>query len=284
MPRDAHLLTPLREGSAGAASGRAQRRVHNALIVVQMALALVLLAGASLFVRTYAGQRGIELGYDTSRLMTQRVYLAGKAYDSAEARSRAVDQIAHAARGAAWRVRVNRDRPRASRRPGWNRHGGRSRGPRLTEGRELTVHYAGVAGRWPETFDLHLVAGRTFHADELRRDAPVALVNAKLAETFWPGANPLGRRFRFADEAAKRVVLGDWRRARHPHREARRKRRDASDGLRAAPLRLHTQLRHRRPQPRAARLRSCRRYGQPCTRSIRRSRSSTSIRWSRCAG
>ena len=47
-----HLLNPLREG-AGASAGRRRRRTHSALIVAQMALAIVLLAGASLFVRTY---------------------------------------------------------------------------------------------------------------------------------------------------------------------------------------------------------------------------------------
>jgi hypothetical protein len=87
------LVNPLRE-TAGAASGRVQRRVHNTLIVVQMAPALVLLAGASLFVRTYIGQRSIVLGYDPSRLMTMRVYFAGSAYDEADARIHAVDQIA----------------------------------------------------------------------------------------------------------------------------------------------------------------------------------------------
>ena len=47
----------------------------------------MLLAGASLFVRTYAGLSGVELGYDTSRLMTLRVYFAGTAYDAAQARA-----------------------------------------------------------------------------------------------------------------------------------------------------------------------------------------------------
>ena len=54
-------MSPLRD-TAGATSSRVQRRVHSALIVVQVALALVLLAGASLFVRTYAGQRRIDAG------------------------------------------------------------------------------------------------------------------------------------------------------------------------------------------------------------------------------
>jgi putative ABC transport system permease protein len=193
------LLSPLREG-AGAGSGRVQRRIHNALIVVQMALALVLLAGASLFVRTYAGQRSIELGYDPARLMTFRVYFAGAAYDSAETRIRAVDQIAARLESlpSAYAATVTDLVPLDDQ--------GGSDAPVVIEGRPLeserepTVHYAGVAGHWPETFDLRLIAGRTFYDHELVRDAPVALVNAKLAATFWPGENALGRRFRFADE------------------------------------------------------------------------------------
>jgi hypothetical protein len=78
-------------------------------------------------------------------------------------------------------------------------------GRTFEEGREPTVHYAGVAGHWPETFDLRLLAGRSFLDYELQSTAPVALVNSRLAETFWPGESPLGRRFRFAEGASD-----DW--------------------------------------------------------------------------
>ena len=195
-----NLVNPLRE-TAGAASGRVQRRVHNTLIVVQMALALVLLAGASLFVRTYVGQRSIALGYDPSRLMTMRVYFAGSAYDEADARSRAVDQIAArldslpGAQAATVSDLVPLDDQGGSDGPA------EIEGHRNEEGREPTVHYAGVAGRWPETFDVRLVSGRTFTDHELLSAAPVALVNAKLANTFWPGENPIGKRFRLAEES-----------------------------------------------------------------------------------
>jgi predicted permease len=195
------LLNPLREGS-GAGSGRVQRRVHNVLIVVQMALAVLLLAGASLFVRTYAGLRGVELGYDPAQLMTMRVYFAGKAYDDVGARVRAVDEIARrvaALPGAAAAVvsdlvplddQGGSDAPAAV------------EGRVFEAGREPIVQYAGVAGQWPETFDLRVGAGRTFYEQELRSDAAVALVNARLAATFWPGESPIGRRFRLADDPA----------------------------------------------------------------------------------
>ncbi|HEY7475568.1 MAG TPA: ABC transporter permease [Vicinamibacterales bacterium] len=195
------ILNPLR-ASAGVASSRVQRRVHGVLIVAQLALAVVLLAGASLFVRTYVSLSRVELGYDTSSLMTLRVYFAGAQYDSADARAAAVDQIAArlAALPSAHAATVADLVPLDDQ--------GGSDAPADVEGRtfekgsEPEVHYAGVAGRWPETFDLRLVSGRTFYPDELLTAAPVALVNAKLASTFWPGANPLGRRFRLADEAS----------------------------------------------------------------------------------
>jgi predicted permease len=198
------LVNPLREG-AGSTGGRVQRRAHSALIVAQMALALMLLAGASLFVRTYIGLSRVPLGYDTSHLMTMRFYFAGTAYDAAEARTRAIDDIARrldslpGAHAATVTDLVPLDDQGGSDAPAL------VDGRTFEEGREPTVHYAGVAGHWPETFDLRLLAGRSFLDYELQSTAPVALVNSRLAETFWPGESPLGRRFRFAEGASD-----DW--------------------------------------------------------------------------
>ena len=195
------LLNPLRENT-GAAGGRFQRRVHSALIVAQLALALVLLAGASLFVRTYAGLRGVELGYDTSHLMTMRFYLAGPQYDTAESRTRAVNEVARrletlpGAHASTVTDLVPLDDQGGSDAPA------AVEGRVFEAGREPTMHYAGVAGRWVETFDLRLLAGRSFYDHEIQGGAPVALVNAELARTFWPGESALGRRFRIADEEA----------------------------------------------------------------------------------
>ncbi len=196
-----HLLSPLREGG-GAGTGRMQRRVHNTLIVVQIALALVLLAGASVFVRTYGSLRAVKLGYDTSHLMTMRVSLAGTPYDSPGARQRAVDQIALDLKTlpGAFAATVTDLVPLDDQ--------GGSDGPVAVEGRtfdegkEPTVTFAGVAGQWMETFDLKPIAGRTFYEAELAAQTPVALVNQKLVETFWPGQNPIGRHFKFSEEPA----------------------------------------------------------------------------------
>jgi predicted permease len=193
-------VNPLRETVSTVT--RLQRRVHSGLIVAQIALTLLLLAGASLFVRTYAAQRSIALGFDTSRLMTFRVYFAGPRYDAAEARARAVDAIARGlkALGGAHAATVSDLIP-------LDDQGGSDSpvavdGRSFEEGREPTIHYAGVAGLWPETFDVRLLAGRTFHEHELQGIAPVALVNARMAAAFWPGESAVGRRFRLAEDAS----------------------------------------------------------------------------------
>jgi len=194
-----HLLSPLRDGVAST-TGRVQRRTHSALIVAQVALAVVLVGAAALFVRTYVGLRNVELGYDTAHLMTARVYLSGPAYERADARARFVDELAAAlgtlagAHGATVTDLVPLDDQ------GGSDSVALVEGRNFEEGREPTVHYAGVAGRWLETFDLRLTSGRTFHESELLGTTPAALVNEELARTFWPGQNPIGRRFRMADD------------------------------------------------------------------------------------
>jgi predicted permease len=189
-----HLLNPLREAT-GASSSRGTRAIHQALIVVQTALALLLLAGASIFVRTYAGQRSIELGYDTAHLMTMRVYLAGPTYRATEAGSRFVDALAVKLRtlAGAHAATVTDLVP-------LDDQGGRDtqvaiEGHTYAEGKEPTIQYAGVAGAWPETFNVS-VEGRTFSDQELTGSTGVALVNQTFAASFWPGENPLGKRFR----------------------------------------------------------------------------------------
>jgi predicted permease len=195
------LLAPLRE-SGNTAGSRRQRRVHGVLIVAQIALAVTLLAGAALFVRTYARLSRIELGYDASHLMTFRVYFTGKAWDAEPARQRAVDDLAVRLRSlpGAHASTVTDLVPLDDQ--------GGSDGPVIVEGRtfeegkEPTIQYAGVAGRWPETFDVPILEGRTFDESELAAAIPVALVNRKLATMFWPGQSPIGRRFRLAEESS----------------------------------------------------------------------------------
>lgn len=186
----------------GHGSGLAPRRarVLSVLVVTEVALAMTLLVGGSLFARTFVGLRGVELGYDPSRIMTMRFHLPGPAYDGREARLatvldierrlRAIPGVEHATisdlipleddGGATERVELDEPGP---------------------GGRERELFYAGVLGEWLATFDVTPLAGRDFEDAELRRGARVAVINRTMAAEFWPGREALDRRFRFVGDS-----------------------------------------------------------------------------------
>jgi putative ABC transport system permease protein len=131
--------------------------------------------------------------------MTSRFYFSGTAYDLPEARARAVDEVARRLRSIS-----GADAATVTDLVPLDDQGGSDaraevEGRVFDEGREPTVHYAGVAGHWTETFAARPVVGRAFEDHELSTAAPVALVNRTLATAFWPGQNPLGRRLRLQE-------------------------------------------------------------------------------------
>jgi putative ABC transport system permease protein len=197
------LTDMLKENTAGAGTSAAGRRARHALVVGEVALALVLLVGASLFVRTFVGLRRTDLGYDAGRVMTMRFYLPGAPYDSVNVRLRFVDDVLRRVRavpgvsaatvsdliplddegGADGRVVIEGEPPAV--------------------GAGNTVLYSGVAGDWFRTFGASLVTGRTFMVQDERSGPPVAIVNRLMAQRFWPGRSALGRRFRLAGDSTR---------------------------------------------------------------------------------
>ena len=73
-------------------------------MVAQVALALILLIGSSLFVRSFLNLQDRSVGFDTAPLMTLRFYLPGEAYESADAKARRVDDIVRRVESAAGRA------------------------------------------------------------------------------------------------------------------------------------------------------------------------------------
>ena len=200
-----NLQDSLKEGARGATGGR-RAWVRNVLVVAEVGLALVLLVGASLFVRSFLNLKGANVGFDTSPLMTLRFYLPGEAYESPEAKSRRVDDI----------VRRVESLPGVQAAFASNfvpLGGGGGGGEIVLEGRTLSD----TAGREPgvtliaasphlrQTLGLALVRGRDITDTEGASKSPVALINQTMAAKFWGDVDPIGRRFRVDGGAAR-----DW--------------------------------------------------------------------------
>jgi putative ABC transport system permease protein len=184
----------LHEGGRDATvGGAANKRLRNSLIVAEVALSVVLLIGASLFVHSFLNLLSVDDSFDTSQLMTLSIQMPER-YDSPDARMRLVNEVlAHidALPGVESNV-VSSVMPL---------RGASHRGIAVVEGTQAAasdrvgILYGGVTARFFATLDVPLVRGRELTDAEARTRSAVAVVNERMAERFWAG-DALGQRFR----------------------------------------------------------------------------------------
>ena len=96
-----NLQEALRDGARGSGQSGRRARVRNGLVIAEVALALVLLVGASLFVRSFLNLQSASPGFDTAPLLTLRFYMTGDAYATAEQKAQRVEDIVRRIEGAA---------------------------------------------------------------------------------------------------------------------------------------------------------------------------------------
>jgi putative ABC transport system permease protein len=193
------LSATLRDGTrAGSVTSRG-RRTLRALVIVETALAVLLAVGAGLLVRSFSRLTGVDPGFRPGGVLTLHVPLAGTQYDDD-------------ARKAAFYTAVL-ERVRAL--PGVEAAGAVSNlpmsGSEGISGFIVEGMTRPASGRMPmadrreampgyfEAMGLSLQRGRFFR-DGDAKDAPrVAIVDESLARTYWPGADPIGKRLRRGD-------------------------------------------------------------------------------------
>ena len=189
----------LKEGGRSG-SGLRARRWTSVLIVVELALTLVLLAGAGYMVRSFLTLYQRDVGVDTSRLLTMRLQLPNRKYPTPELRRDFYKRLDErlAALGNVQAATITTNPPM---------QGGQGR-QLVIEGREQaageqppTITYVLIGPRHFETLGLKLLRGRVF--DELDGTAghENAIVNQRFVAMYFPNEDPIGRRIRLSIEA-----------------------------------------------------------------------------------
>ena len=195
-----NLQSALKDGGRGSGTGAARSRLRTSFAVGQVALSLVLLVGAALFVRSFMNLRGKTGGIESANLLTMRFFMPGTRYDSVTAVANRVEDVLRRVEalpgvvsaassnliplsggGAAWQLEID-GKPMDENAPG--------------------VFWTGVTARWFPTLGVPIVAGRDFTEQEARDSSGVAIVNETMAKRFWPDGDPIGRRFRRARDTS----------------------------------------------------------------------------------
>lgn len=190
-------LGSIRTGGIGARGGRTE----GALVVGQVALAVLLTAGAALLVRSVANLRSIDPGVDTGRVAVLDVVMEGNVTPEARRRLLAELETALAA------VPGVRSAGAAQKLP--LRGPGDSWGITLEDKPDLppsTTFMRLVTPGYFETMGIQLLEGRLLTVDDRENTEPAVLVNHALAAKYFPGESPLGRRLAMGRDAWARIV------------------------------------------------------------------------------
>lgn len=192
----ADLSTTLKESGGRSGSSFRQNKARAILVVSEIGLALVLLVGAALFIRTFAALRSVKPGFDASQVLTMTMSLTGQRFTETSA----VAQV----------IRDGTDRLNAL--PGVEVAGaaccvplqGGLGLPFVIEGRPLEGPFHGGGGFTPisatyfSAFKIPVVRGRAFTDRDDGAAPNVAIINQAMARRFWPDGDPLNDRITIA--------------------------------------------------------------------------------------
>jgi putative ABC transport system permease protein len=183
--------------------------VRRALVATEVALAVVLVVGAGLMVRTVRNLTSVDAGFDPSRLVTFGVALPAATYPRFDAQvqlySRLLDRFGAMPEieGAAAVAGLPPQRGR-------NRFGTDIEDyTPPPERSELVEYYQAITGGYFDTMKIPIVRGRAFQGSD-GTGPPVAIVNEAFVRAFWNGLDPIGRRVRprFGDQTPWVTVVG----------------------------------------------------------------------------
>jgi predicted permease len=209
--RRPQVSVALREGGRSGTAGRSQHRFRGAMVAFQVALALVVLAGSGLLLRTFQRLHAVEPGFDAERVATFWISLPGARYPGDSSLVRFYSELQR----------------RVAELPGVRNAGLTSRLPLVVHGMNSTPFYTEddaeaatripplqifttIDGNYFRVMGIPLLAGRTF--DRLEAQRPFeAIISQRTAEQFWKdptGQAALGKRFRGLPSGPWYTVIG----------------------------------------------------------------------------
>jgi predicted permease len=211
------LQEALKSGARGSTQGRGESRTRAVLVTCEVALALVLMVGAGLMLRTFQHLQAVDPGFDPTDVLTLQAAVGGKAYPSVSGRIQFFERL----------------RPLLESLPGvqsvslinhlpiggdvWTLGIAIEGRPIPPPGQQSGAVYRVVQPGYFATMKIPMLRGRDFTAHDSSGATPVVIINEALAKRDFPGEDPLGRRIKLTDRAwmtivavVKNVKQSDW--------------------------------------------------------------------------
>ncbi|HKC65075.1 MAG TPA: ABC transporter permease, partial [Pyrinomonadaceae bacterium] len=195
------LNSALKDGSKAVAGGRRQGRTQSLLVVTEIAIALVLLVGAGLLLKSYARLRRVDPGFNAEKVLTARLDLPASAYPDKERQAAFVPRALERIRALPGVVEagVVSDLPFSGSRSGRSFDiEGRATS---SEPDSITPHadYRKVSPDYFRAIGIRVMRGREFTERDGKDSPPAAIVNEAFARRFFQDGDPIGKRIVYDD-------------------------------------------------------------------------------------
>jgi predicted permease len=218
----ADLNAVLKDGSGRSGGGRRQNKARAMVVISEVSLAVVLLAGSGLLIRSFAALYAVDLGFDAKNVVTMNVLLAGPKYAKTA--------------GVADTIRTGLEQLRAL--PGvsavnatcclplaqgtYDMNFDIVSRPGAASSVSQVVGWAAVSPGYFEVLKIPVKRGRTFNAGDDSKSPAVVVINERMAQEYWKDGSALGQRIaigrsggmkEFKDEPVRQIVgiVGDIR-------------------------------------------------------------------------
>jgi len=199
------VIAALKEDSGSVSGGGRQARLRRALVIAQVALSMLLLAGAGLFARSLYNLKTLDPGFRVDDLFAFSIDPSLSGYEGN--RLTALYQRLQEALIAVPGVRnVSMSETGALTGNDWQMTV-RVDGYQAKEGEDMNPSVDGVGPRYFETMGIPLISGREFTDRDVKGAPRVAIINETMAKYFFEGASPVGRRFGFGRGSATDVEI-----------------------------------------------------------------------------
>ena len=200
-----NLNEVLKEGGRSGGTSRRQRRLRDALVISEVALALVLLVGAGLLMRSFWKLQQTNPGFNPEGVLTASLTLPGARYGDVSKVAAFQQQLLErlTALPGVQAIGLTSDLPWT----GYDENAGFTiEGKTFPPNQEPSARYHYASTDYFRTIGVPLIAGRFFSAEDHPGTPNVVLINRSMAERYWPGESAVGKRFTFASQPQEK----DW--------------------------------------------------------------------------
>jgi putative ABC transport system permease protein len=186
----------LKSGARAVSTSRTRQRLRSTLVVLEVALALVLLVGSGLLLKSFANLRNVELGFNPENVLTMNLRLLNSRYSEPQQRVNLFQQMLAnieqlpGVRSAAICFSLLMT-------------GDGATDPVVIEGRppvpkgeEPVLRGGSISANYFRTMGINILRGRAFTEQEVWKESHVIIVNEAFAQHFFPDEDPIGKRIK----------------------------------------------------------------------------------------